>query len=78
MSLKWFDYRIVKETCDDEIFYYPEQRFILLPIWCRFEIYEETAKFNTFILASDFINTKRATIKKVKPKIEREIYKVDL
>jgi hypothetical protein len=78
LNLTWFYYRIVKETCDNKIFYYPEQKFILIPIWCRFEIAEECIKFNTFNLASDYINKKRATIKKVKPKIEREIYKVDL
>ena len=80
---KWFiRYRIVKETTIGvDIKYYPEEMFILIPIWCRFTnsfTEDEIFFFNTYEDALEFVNKRKCCVKKHKLIIKKEIYRVDL
>ena len=71
--MKIISCRIVKEIINGLDIYYPEIKFILLPIWCRFDYkYGGAVFFNTMDSALNFLIEKNYIIKKVK----REIFEL--
>jgi len=75
-------YRIVKEIKDEILIYYPENMFILIPLWCRFSdcsnLEDLIVSFTNYKDAHNFINMKRYHTKMNSQQIvEREIYRVE-